>query len=364
MSQIDLQWFAAEDEGRTEKPSDYKIRKAREEGRVAKSQELNGTIVFLFSVVLLIFLAPWMEEKFEELMIYYFKHVTDSNMLKKEFGIQFLKYFAMLVLPFSIVGLIAGVASNIIQNKGFLFTTKTIQPKFDKIVPKFGQYFKRTLFSFEGVFNIIKSILKIIILGLISFLLIRGDIPKVIATQRVGGPRPAMSLVGGMVAKMLVVAAVVLLIIGIVDYFVQRRTFMESLKMTKQEVKQEFKEMEGDPEVKSHLEQAQRELLNSNMPKAVRESDVVIANPEHFAVALQWKQETNDAPQVTAKGEDMTAQTIKRIAREADVPIVENRPLARSLYTDTEVGDIIPSEYLRAIATVYAQIGYMEKMKK
>lgn len=364
MSQIDLQWFAAEDEGRTEQPSEYKLRKAREEGRLAKSQELNGTVVFLFCVVLLIFLAPWMETKFEEILIYFFKNVTSPQILRKDFGIQFIKYFVMLVLPFAFVGLVAGVASNIIQNKGFLFTTKTIQPKLNKIAPKFGQYFKKTLFSFEGVFNIIKSILKIIILGFISFLMIRGDMPKIIATQRAGGPRLCMSLIGSMVAKMLIVAAVVLLVIGVVDYFVQRKSFMESMKMSKQEVKEEYKEMEGDPEVKSHLEQAQKELLNANMPKAVRESDVVIANPEHFAVALLWKQEINAAPQVTAKGEDLTAQNMKRIAREADVPIVENRPLARSLYTTTEVGDIIPVEYLRAIATVYAQIGYMDKMKK
>jgi flagellar biosynthetic protein FlhB len=122
--------------------------------------------------------------------------------------------------------------------------------------------------------------------------------------------------------------------------------------------------MEGDPQVKGRLENARRELLRQNMPKAVREADVLITNPTHFAVALQWKQGVSDAPMVTAKGEDMTAQNMKRIARDADVPTVENRPLARALYTETEVGDIIPQAYLRVIAEVYAHIGYMDKQKR
>ena len=134
--------------------------------------------------------------------------------------------------------------------------------------------------------------------------------------------------------------------------------------MTKQEVKQEYKELEGDPEVKGHLESAQREMLSRNMPKAVREADVVITNPTHFAVALQWKREQYDSPQVTAKGEDLTAQNMKRIARENDVPIVENKPLARGLYNDVEIGDEIPDSYLKAISTVYVQIHYLDKKAK
>lgn len=361
MSQIDLQWFAAEDEGRTEEPSEYKLRKAREEGRVAKSQELNGNIVFLFCVLLLIAMAPWMYGKFQEMMVYYLKQATNADMMKAEYYVQFLKYFVMLALPFSAVGLVAGVAGNIIQNKGFLFTTKTITPKFNKLVPRFGEYFKKTLFSFEGVFNFLKSIFKIIIIGIIAFFQIRNDLEKIIATQRTGGTRYAVVLVASMIAKLLLIAAIILVIIGIADFLVQKKTFRESMKMTKQEVKEEYKMMEGDPEVKSHLEQAQKEMLRQNMRKAVREADVVITNPTHFAVSLEWNRETVVAPQVTGKGEDETALLMRRIAKDNDVPIVEDRYLARQLYANTEVGDIIPMEYLQAIATVYVQIGYMDK---
>ena len=131
--------------------------------------------------------------------------------------------------------------------------------------------------------------------------------------------------------------------------------------MTKQEVKEEFKEAEGDPEVKGRLEQAQKEMLRANMPKAVRESDVVITNPTHYAVALKWDSETQEAPMVNAKGMDNTALKIREIATESDVPVVENRPLARELYSNFDVGTIIPQQYLRLIADIYANIGYMEK---
>ncbi len=363
MSQIDLQWFAPEDEGRTEDPSEHKLRKAREEGRVAKSQELNGAVVFLLGVVLLLFLGPWIERNLEEMMVFFFNQSTAEKVDNGQFAYVFAQYFCKLVLPFAIVGVIAGVVCNLIQNKGFLYTTKTITPKFDKIVPHFGQYFKRTLFSFEGVFNIVKSIAKVIILGIICFLMIYSQRDKLLSAENIPGPMLAMKTFAGVAGRMLIIAGVILVGIGILDYFVQKRQFKEQNKMTKQEVKQEYKELEGDPEVKSHLDAAQKEMLSQNIPKAMREADVLITNPTHFAVALQWKREINIAPEVTAKGEDLLAQNMKRMARENHVPMIENRPLARGLYNDSKVGDVIPENYWRAIAVVYSQIGYMDKNK-
>ncbi len=361
MSQIDLQWFAPEDEGRTEQPSEHKLRKAREEGRVAKSQELNGSIVFLLGCILLLFLGPWIEQKLEEVMVFFFQHATDERVDNGQYAMVFARYFCMIVIPFALVGVIAGVTGNLVQNKGFIFTTKTISPKFDKIVPHFGQYFKRTLFSFEGVFNVIKSIMKVIILVIVCFLMIYSQRNRLLSSENIPGPMMAMKMFSGVAGRMLIIAAVILVGIGILDYFVQKRQFMEQNKMTKQEVKQEFKELEGDPEVKSHLDSAQREMLSQNIPKAVKEADVLITNPTHYAVAVQWKKEVNVAPAVTAKGEDLLAQNMKKLARENDIPMIENRPLARGLYNDAKVGDVIPENYWRAIAVIYAQIGYMEK---
>ncbi|MGN0729099.1 EscU/YscU/HrcU family type III secretion system export apparatus switch protein [Treponema sp.] len=360
---MDLQWFAAEDEGRTEEASQLKLQKARKEGRVAKSQELNGAVVFLFVTFMLIVLAPWFYKKICTMMIFYFSNVTSSGISDFRLFYVFVTNLLSILLPLSISGIFAGVIINLVQNRGFIFTTKTIEPKFSKIVPKFGEYFRKTLFSMMGLFNIAKSIVKLAIILVVAFFFIRSDLATTLMFLKAGGVDLALSAVGGMVAKLLVVSALILIAIAVVDYVMQRREFKEQMKMTKKEVKEEFKESEGDPEFKGRLESAQKEMLSHNMPKAVRESDVVITNPTHYAVSLQWKQNEQDAPMVTAKGTDNTAQTIKRIAAENDVPVIENRSLARGLYAETEVGDIIPSSYLRAIAAVYVQVGYMNKEK-
>ncbi|MBO6176462.1 MAG: EscU/YscU/HrcU family type III secretion system export apparatus switch protein [Treponema sp.] len=363
MSQIDLQWFAAEDEGRTELPSEHRLREARKKGEIAKSTELNTAVVWLFAVLMLIILAPWMETQFEQILIYFFNNINSAKIDDPRFYYIFLVTFLKMVLPFCGIGIVAGVVANVVQNKGWMFTPSKIQPKFSNIIPHVGQYLKKTLFSLQGVFNIFKSIFKVVIISIIAFMFIRSDMEETLNFLHTGGPALAQKQVGNMTAKLLVVSAVLMVVIGVIDYVVQRREFIEKHKMSKQDVKEEFKSLEGDPETKARLERSQREMLTQNLRQAVRESDVVITNPEHYAVALGWKKDVADAPQVMAKGEDMTAQTIKRIARENDIPTVENRPLARGLYNDTSVGDIIPVDYLKAIATVYAQIGYMSKNK-
>ena len=363
MSQIDLQWFA-EQEDKTEEPTEHRLNEARKEGRVPKSQDLNGAIVSLLTTALLVALGPWMLEKFQEMMVFFFQNINEPHVDSRRFAIAFARYFLILAMPFSVTGLIAGVVANILQNRGFIFSLKPIQPKLSKIVPHFLKYLKNTIFSKKGVFNILKSLLKVGIIVVIAFLVIRNSLPKTLNYLHSAGPRSALKQEGAIIVLLMLLACFALLMFGIVDFVMQRRFFIDEMKMTKQEVKEEFKEMEGDPQVKGHLENARREMLRQNMPKAVREADVLITNPTHFAVALQWKQGVSDAPMVTAKGEDMTAQNMKRIARDADVPTVENRPLARALYTETEVGDIIPQAYLRVIAEVYAHIGYMDKQKR
>ena len=219
-----------------------------------------------------------------------------------------------------------------------------------------GEYFKKILFSVRGVFNILKSFLKVFLIVIVAFLFIRKDIFVLLQVISNGDIMGAIAKIAMMCAKILLVVSILFLIISIPDYFVQRHEFRESMKMTKQEVKEEFKELEGDPEVKGRLQQAQRQLLMQNMPKAVAESDVVITNPTHYAVALKYDREVADSPTVTAKGEDNLAFRIREIAKENNIPIVENRPVARGLYTETEVGDIIPESYYRLVAVIYSQI--------
>ena len=362
LPQIDLQWFAAEDEGRTEDPTEFKIRKAREEGRVAKSQELNGALVLLLPTLTLIALAPWMLKTFTEMLRFYLTRSTTTEITDPALVKAFFRYFILLALPVTITAMVAGVASNILQNGGFFFTLKPITPQFSKVVPNFGKFFARALFSAEGLFNFAKSIVKVAVVCAIAYVSIRNEVPKLV-TMLEAGFWQSVSFIASMAARLLLTAGFFFLAISIPDYIFQRRQFMESLKMSKQEVKEEYKQMEGDPLVKSRLRQRMRELLSQNMAINVPKADVVITNPTHFAIAIQWDRQTMRAPMVTAKGVDQLAFRIKEIARENNVPMVENRPLARALYAEVEIGDMIPDEYYQALAIILAKVYALDSRK-
>ena len=357
--------MAAEDEGRTEQPSEYKLEKARKEGRVAKSQEISGALVLLLCVVTIVFLAKWFFNEIVTIFKFYFTQAGTYNVKNPAFVPAFFDVFIKCVLPIGLISAVSGVMANIIQTKGFIFSLKPIEPKFSKIVPKFGEYLKKTIFSMKGLFNVAKSFGKVAIICIVAYIYIRRDLFVLIDIIDNGDVSGALGQVARMAAQILITVAVLFLLLSIPDYFVQRHDFMEEMKMTKQEVKEEYKEMEGDPEVKSKLQQMQRQLLSQNVRKAVSESDVVIANPTHFAVALKYDTTMSDSPpMVNAKGEDSNALLIRRVAEENQIPVVENRPLARDLYTNLEVGDIIPEIYYNAIAVIYSHLDKFKNYKK
>lgn len=357
---MDLQWFAsAEEEGRTEQPSETKLRKAREEGRVPKSQELNSALVMLLPVLVIVMLAPWLLTGFVQIIRFYFDRCITTEITDPALLAEFFYSVLRMVLPISLTAMVAGIAGNLIQNKGFLFTTKTITPKFSKILPKFGEYFKRTLFSFEGAFNVVKSIIKVIIIFISAYILVKNDLPQLLTLMNTN-LWSGIVHVAWMTAKLLIISAVIFLVIAVPDYLVQRRQFMESMKMTKQEVKQEYKEMEGDPLVKSRLRQYMHQLMTQNLPAAVAKADVVITNPTHYAVAVEYDNTTMAGPMVTAKGADSIARRIRELATENGIPMVENRPLARALYAEVEIGEIVPENYYQALAVILANVYNMK----
>jgi len=358
---IDLQWFAPEDEGKTEEATEHKLKKAREEGRVPKSTDLNGTLVMLFGAISLIILAPFIMKNCVEILRFYLTRCTEAE-INGALWKEFIYYFVKMVSPVAIIAAIAAIAGNMIQNKGFIFTTKTIEPKFDKILPKFGEYLKKTLFSVEGAFNVFKSLAKVAAIFIVAYLIIKNDLDTLLSLINVN-IWLSVTHIAGMVAKILIYTSIIFLIVAIPDYIVQRYQFNQQMKMTKQEVKEEFKEMEGDPRIKSKLRQMQQEIMSNNMKAQVADADVVIANPTHFAIAVKYEKEVMQGPEVMAKGQDNLAQQIKAIARENDVPIVENRPLARALYADVKIGDIIPEKYYTALATILGKV-YSMKGKK
>lgn len=348
--------MAAEDEGRTEEPSEYKLEKARKEGRVAKSQEVSGALILLLCAVTLIFLGKWLFSQLINVMVFYFNLTKNSDLQNPAIVSYFYDVFIKCVLPISLISAVSAIAGNIIQTRGFLFSLKPIEPKISKIVPKVGEYLKKTIFSGKGLFNIVKSLMKVAIIIVVAYIYIKKDLFILCQIISNGQIASALGKIAVMAAKILITVAVIFLVISIPDYFVQKKDFMEEMKMTVQEVKEEYKEMEGDPEVKSRLMQMQRQILSQNIQKAVSESDVVITNPTHFAVALKYDQTSDNPPMVNAKGQDQIALRIKTLARENNIPIVEDRPLARDLYTNIEVGDIIPKIYYEAIAVVYSHL--------
>jgi flagellar biosynthetic protein FlhB len=360
---IDLQWFAAEDEGRTEEPSEYKIRRAREEGRVAKSQELIGALVLFLPVMTLLFLAPSMLRTCVEMVRFFFLRAVELDPAKDRIiSVVFLSYFVRLVLPIVVMAMAAAILANLVQT-GFLFTTKPLTPDFTKIVPHFGRYFQRTLFSREGFFNFFKSIVKLGIIGLVAYFIILNNKDRLTNLQRVD-LWLGISTVASLAARMLIISALLLLLLSIPDYMFQRWQYRESLKMTRQEVKEEQRTYDGDPYVRSRLRSRMREIMTRDMLQRVPQADVVITNPTHFAVALEYRLNAMEAPQVTAKGEDEIAFRIRRIAEQHGVPLVENKPLARALYANTEVGDIIPEAYYQLVADILIKVATINEERR
>ncbi|MCQ2596268.1 MAG: EscU/YscU/HrcU family type III secretion system export apparatus switch protein [Treponema sp.] len=354
--------MAAEEEGRTEEPSEYKLEKARKEGRVAKTQELAGSLVLLLTVLLLIVLGKMILTNCAELMHFYFTRTANPNVRDGSLWYAFLNFFARIIIPMGAVGLVGAIAGNVIQTKGLIFSFKPIEPKFNKILPKFGEYFKRTVGSLQGLFNILKSLGKVAIIIFIAYFLIRKNMWDIVETIATGSIVNALKKVSVTAAELVIIVSVIFVVIAIPDYFVQKHEFMESMKMTKQEVKEEIKEMEGDPQMKAQLKAMQQEILKQNIPKAVKESNVVITNPTHFSVALKYdSQVENSVPVVNAKGVDNEAFVIRRIATENNIPLVENKPLARDLYHNIDVGEEVPPVYWKTIALIYSQLAQKEK---
>ncbi|MDR3145944.1 MAG: flagellar biosynthesis protein FlhB [Treponema sp.] len=360
---IDLQWFAAEDEGRTEEPSEHKIRTAREEGRVAKSQELVGALVLLLPAVILLLLAPSMLRTCVEMLRFYFLRATELDPAKDRIILQsVLVYFIRLVLPIVAVSMAAALLANLVQI-GFLFTTKPLIPNFSRIVPRFGQYFRRTLFSVEGLFNLIKSIAKMAIIGGVAFFLIRSKIALLVNLQR-ATLWQGVSTVATLAIQLLIITGVLLLVLSIPDILFQRWQYRESLKMSRQEVKEELKMYEGDPTMRARIRQKMRELLSRNMLVNVPRADVVITNPTHLSVALEYDQNLRKAPRVIAKGADLLALRIREIAGEHGIPLMENKPLARALYAETEIGDFIPPKYYEVVASILSRVYALDAEKR
>ncbi|HJV16364.1 MAG TPA: flagellar biosynthesis protein FlhB [Bacillales bacterium] len=354
---VDLQFFSGE---KTEKATPKKRQDARKKGQTAKSQDINTAVVLLAVFLYLLFAREYLKKGIFTL----FKNSLQENLLMDltEGNMQslllfILKELSLSIGPILLVAMLAGVISNFLQ-VGFMVTTEAIQPKLEKINPISG--FKR-IFSMRAIVELLKSILKIGFVGIVTFTVLwrRMDEILILSKKSVG---TALATLSSLTVQMGLFASGALLFLAILDYFYQKYDFEKGIRMSKQDIKDEYKNTEGDPLIKSRIKQRQREMAMQRMMQEVPKADVVITNPTHFAVAIKYDDSMRDAPVVVAKGVDYTAQKIKLIAKEKDVMTVENRPLARALYSQTEIGDTIPEEFFKAVAEILAFV-YKAKNK-
>ncbi|MFN3410838.1 MAG: EscU/YscU/HrcU family type III secretion system export apparatus switch protein [Exilispira sp.] len=361
IDKLDLQRFAAEDEGRTELPTETKKRRAREKGQVLKSQEIVALSTLLATLLSLFLFFPLIWQRIINLIYFFFQVDLSFSIENLDY---FIKYALNQLLPVMgiifIPPIIAGVASNVAQI-GFLVVPSLLTPNLSRVAPNFSAYFKR-IFSVEGFVNLLKGIGLVIGLLIIVILSINSSLGNLFESVS-DSYQKTIELGINLFKSIFIKMIIILIIIAAVDYLMQRRRYIDSLKMSKQELLDELYEQEGRPEIRQALNKKRREIAQRKSLQNVKTADVVITNPTHFAVALKYEMGVDPAPRVVAKGEDLLAQQIKRIAFENDIITIENKPLARELYSRVSVGDYIPEDMLYIVANIYKYI-YREYSKR
>ena len=350
----------AQDESgeKTEQVTDAKREEFRNRGQVAQTKELASALLLMASAACIYVFSKFGLEQFTE--IFHFSFGPDLVFLIREGNfLEALQFSAtrgaLILAPLLGVTFILGFASTVLQT-GFLNVEDALTPDLNKISPLQG--FKRII-SMRALIEAVKSILKLMFIGLIIFYVLKAEIrmiPFLMDYDILG----ILAYAGKVSMKLLFTVGVVLLVIALADYFFIRLDLEKQMMMSKQEVKEEMKQREGDPLIKSRIRKIQRDIANRRMMDAIPKADVVVTNPTHIAVVLKYG-ENLPAPQIVAMGADLIAEKIKAIARENNVPIVENKPLARTIYKTMKIGQVIPRELFVAVAEV---LSYVYRLKK
>ncbi|MBN2546212.1 MAG: EscU/YscU/HrcU family type III secretion system export apparatus switch protein [Spirochaetes bacterium] len=352
---FDLQRFAsAESEGRTEKATEHKKRKAREEGRVALSKEVPAALITLFCFILIYFMAGYFFDTLKNLFIYVFENIANLDLNDKKLIFDLVIFpFLKIFLPVSLMAYLIAGLSNYLQI-GLKFTFKAIKPDFKKVSPNIFKFLKNHVFSVTAFFNLIKSIVKIAIIVTVSYMSIKGNLDEIKKIIFIENIFYSFTIICKIAFSIIFKSTIILLIFSIADILFVKWHFEQSLKMKKEEIKEEYKELYGDPNVKMRLRRMYQTFLSQKrMLEEVPKADVVITNPIHYAVALHYDKYTDEAPRVRAKGKDNFALKIKKAAIDNEVFVYENPPLARALYNEVEVNDIIPRPMYGLVVNAY-----------
>lgn len=366
MIRYDLQFFAKEGMGgeKTEPATSKKLDDARKEGQVAKSREIANGLGLLALFLILKFWVGHIGEqllgvfqivynRIPDLTVYPNGFMPEASVISL-FGLM-LKQVLLILAPILIIGFLVAFLSDLVQVK-WKPTTKPLKPKFSKLNPISG--FKK-IFSVNSLVELVKSVLKIGLIVCVCFSYLKGrwlllfNLYDMSLMQAIGLAAETVTDLGIRISALYMV-------IALGDYIYQRVKFSNDMKMTKQEIKEEFKQMEGDPQIKGQIRAKMREASRRRMMQDLPKADVVITNPTHYAVAIQYDPEIADAPVVIAKGEDYMAARIKEVARENQIEIVENKPLARMLYANVDIGQAVPPELYQAVAEVLAFVYHLQ----
>ena len=363
---LNLQFFAEDANGaeKTEQPTAKKLDDARKEGQVAKSQEVATAFSLLAFFIILRVGYGFMGTNFQNIFGRVYNNIpnvarTYNGYLPVEYIKSILNNALLTMLlicaPFFLVGFLIAFLCDLVQ-VGFKPTGKPLQPKFSKLDPISGM---KKIFSTRKLFELAKSILKLGIMAvvIISFFSGREESLFLLYDMPL---KKAIGLMGNLIIDLGIRIAAAYMIIAFADLIYQRRKFNKDMMMTKQEVKDEFKNSEGNPEIKGAQKRRMMQASRRRMMQQIPQADVVITNPTHYAVAIRYDAEEADAPIVVAKGADYIAQRIKEIAKENKVEIVENKPLARMLFANVEVGEMVPPELYKAVAEVLAYVYHLK----
>ena len=348
-----------DDSEKTEQPSQKRLDQAREKGQVASSREINHWFMFLGGTLVVMMFAPGMMRDTTVALLRFIEHPHlirfDEGSMRDTMLDSLGKIGLLLVVP-SLLLMAAAAASNLLQH-GFLVSTESIKPKFSKISPMAGA---KRLFSSQSLMEFVKGLLKLAIVGAVVFMLLKPEFGRL---ELVTGMDMAdlLALLKSLTTRLLIGVLSVMSAIAALDFLYQKFTHLKQLRMSRQELKEEFKESEGDPMIKQRVRQIRMERSRQRMLAAVPTADVVITNPTHYAVALKYDPDKMGAPRVVAKGVDHIAAKIREAARENDVPLVENPPLARALHANVELDEEVPAEHYRAVAEI---ISYVWKLRK
>jgi len=351
------------DEDKQFEATQQKLERVKKEGQVIKSKDFSMAVAMLVMFLFVYYMSPFIWHQLTRLFRLLYEQIPNATV--SSVGIHYILTVSIVAIvlilaPILALSMIMGILGDFIQI-GPIFTTKTIEMKFDKLNPT--KYFKN-LFSLKTAFELVKNIFKVAVLGFVGWSVYKAHFPVILGLSAVDNKFAVLFEFGKLIVDFVVKACIIFLAISAADYMVVRMKFLKDQKMSYKEIKDEYKNSEGDPHVKAALRQRRQQVLQRSMMDAVETADFVVTNPTHIAVALKYDKDAMGAPKLIAKGTELIAKKIIEIAKEHAIPVIENPPVARALFRLVELNREIPPELYKAVAEILLFVYNLRKNQK